>query len=248
MDALTTMAEASSFDFNTATLGLYRISGVAGVLLQKGGNLLANHMPFPDIRTAELGEHVAQMTQGYAAVKRRMRQVLISYDSGSLLIVMQQDAQLALLLNARADLTRVANAAGVFLTDHAEALADASAEKQSKLFRDPNAPREMVVTGSLAASNGARLRTAEAATPEISRWPDVRKLLEKVLGKVMGRAQVNTMITRVCQEKHGSSDAFQLSLADSKELARTVMNQVPNRSKRASLLSELEQIFVEANL
>ena len=241
------MAAAATTDFHTATLGLYRINGVAGLLLQKGGNQLANHMPFPDMRTVELGEHVAQMAQGYATVKRRMRQVLVTYDSGSLLIVIQQDVQLVLLLTSRADLSLVANAAAVFLTDHTGAFAAASGEKQSQAFQDPRAPREMVVTGSLAATNGARLRT-EPAVPEISRWPDVRKLLEKVLGKVMGRAQVNSLISRVCQEKHGSEDAFQLPLAASKDLARAVLSQVPNRAKRASLLSELEQAFQEASL
>lgn len=240
------MASATSSDFGTAALGLYRISGVAGVLLQKGDNQLASHMPFPDMRTLELGEHVTQMCQGYATVKRRMRQVLISYDSGLLLVVMQQGVQLILLLTSRADLTTISHAATVFLSDHAGVLSGASAEKQAQSFRDPDAPREMVVTGSLAASRGARL-LAEASTPEISRWPDVRQVVEKVLGKVMGRAQVNSLINRVCQEKHGG-DAFQLSLTESKTLAREVLSQVPNRAKRASLLSELEQILEESGL
>ncbi len=237
----TAMAVAETQDFNTATLSLYRINGVAGLLLQKGRNMLANHMPFSDQRSAELGEHISKMCAGYTTVQRRLRQVLVAYDAGSLLIVSHQDVQLVLLLTARVELDVVTSAASVFVAEHADRFVFIPAERQTNQIRDPLAPKEMVVTGSVAASNGARLRV-EQGQPEISRWLDIRKALEGVLGKVMGRAQVSNLIERVCKARE-NPDPFQLSLEEAREVAFAVLEQIPNRSKRASLSSEIEQAF-----
>lgn len=240
------MAAGDTVDFQTATLNLYRLSGVAGVLLRKGGNQLANHMPFPDVRTLELGEQVGQMAAGYQTVNRQVRQVLVSYDAGALLVMMQADAQLVLLLTSRANLDAISNAASVFLKDHEMDLEGVSPDKRTPEFRDPNAPKEVVVTGSAVSSNGARLRE-EMRLPEFSRWPEVRKALEKVMAKVMGRAQVQSLISRVSAGAlHG--EAPRLSTEDAKNLARAVLGQVPNRSKRDALLSELEQAFQDSQL
>jgi hypothetical protein len=240
------MAVAENQDFNTATLSLYRLSGVAGLLLQKGRNMLANHMPFSDRRTQELGERIAKMCEGYATVQRKLRQVLVSYDSGSLLIVAHQEAQLVLLLTARVELDMVASAAAVFLSENADRLLIVPAERQTNEIRDPLAPREVVVTGSRAASQEARFR-AEQPKPEISRWPEVRKALEAILGKVMGRAQMTNLIERAAREK-SLPDLFQLSTERGKEFALEVLEQIPNRSKRASLLAELEHTFEDLKL
>jgi hypothetical protein len=233
-------------DFNTATLNLYRISGVAGLLFQKGQNMLANHMPFSDQRTVELGGVILKMCKGYAAVRRHVRLVLVAYDAGSLLIVIHEEAQLALLLTARAEMDVVASAATVFMAEQAERLEFVSSERQTNELRDPLAPKEMVVTGSQAASRGARL-LAEQPKPEISRWQEVRKAVERTLSKVMGRAQVANLIERVSREK-GLPDLFQLTTERGKELAVQVIEQVPNRSKRASLLTELGHAFEELKL
>lgn len=240
------MAAAEVQDYNTATLSLYRITGVAGLLLQKGQNILANHMPFSDQRTMELGDMVGKMCAGYATVQRRLRQVLFAYDAGSLLILTHQEAQLVLLLTARVELDLVASAASVFMSEHIDKLIFLPSERQNRQFRDPNEPREMVVTGSRAASNGSRL-LAEQPKPEISRWPEVRKALEATLGKVMGRAQMSNLIERVSREQ-GLADLFQLTTQQGKELAKEVVEQVPNRSKRASLLIELQHAFDELKL
>jgi hypothetical protein len=242
------MAADEEKDFNTETLNLYRISGVAGLLLQKGENIMANHMPFSDQRATQLGELVRKMTQGYTTVQRNIKQVLLKYDSGALLIVNQADTQLALLLTARVDIDVISNAASVFMAEHAQRLMTASATKarQSNRVQDQNGPREMVVTGSKAASNGAKL-LVEAPKPEISRWPEIRRELENLLGKVMGRAQVNKLVERVCIEKK-IADPFQLTVVKAKELAMSVLEEIPNRSKRAALSTELKQTFEELNL
>jgi len=241
------MAAQEDRDFNTETLNLYRITGVAGLLLQKGRNILANHLPFSDQRAEQLGELVCKMTEGYTSVQRNIRQVMVNYDSGVLLVVNQTDTQLALLLTARADLDVVSNAAAVFMAEHAEHLRYISTarSKPAEKPRNPESPREMVVTGSRAATNGAKL-LAEPPKPEMSRWPETRRLLENLLGKVMGRAQTNNLIKRVCAEKK-IDDPFQLSAQKCMELGITVLDQIPNRSKRASLVSELQQAFKDLN-
>lgn len=245
MHAPLTMDVGDDKDFHTETLSLYRINGVAGLLLLKGRNMLANHMPFSDQRTVQLGDHIRKMTEGYTSVGRSMRQMLVMYDAGALLIISHSDSLLALLLTGRAELDVVSNAATVFMAEHRERLLLVSAEKQknSNLIQDPLAPREVVVTGSRSAS----ARMVENTKPEISRWPEIRKHLEGILGKAMGRAQINNLISRVSTQE-GVEDPFQLSGEKARKLAMQVLDQIPNRSRRASLVSELESIFQENNL
>jgi len=242
------MGAAEDKDFNTETLNLYRISGVAGLLLQKGQNVLANHLPFSDQRSEQLGELIRKMTEGYSSVQRNVRQVLVNYDSGTLLVLHHTDTLLALLLTSRADLDVVSNAASVFMSEHADhlRLVSISKGKAEDTPRNPEAPREMVVTGSKAASNGARLMV-EKATPEISRWPEIRRVLESLLCKVMGRAQTGNMIKRVCTDNN-ITDPFQLPTKKCMELAMLVLEQIPNRSKRAALEAELTQTIKDLNL
>ncbi len=239
---------AEDRDFNTETLNLYRINGVAGLLLQKGKNILANHMPFSDQRAEQLGDLIRKMMAGYETVQRNMRQVLLSYDSGTLLVINQAETQLVLLLTARVELDVISNAAGVFMKEHADSFLTLSPEKSTRPveMRDPGAPREIVVTGSKAATNGAKLM-AEPVKPEISRWPEILRTLEGVLGKVISRAQVKTLVERQCG-KASISDPFQLPQKKARELAFQVMEQIPNRNKRATLVAELENSLKELNL
>lgn len=240
------MAVAENQDYNTLTLNLYRLGGVAGLMLQKGENILANHMPFSEKRTCELGSLITKMCEGYATVQRKVRQVLVSYDAGALLIVAHQQAQLIILLTSRAELDVVSNAAIVFMSEQAERLVFIPTQHQTNELRDPLAIRDGVAPVNRVASNGVRV-VVEQAKVESSRWPDIRKALEATLGKVMGRAQVSNLIERVSKEM-GHTELGDLDTQQGKLLAEKVVEQVPNRSKRMALLSELEQALEDLKL
>jgi hypothetical protein len=240
-------------DLTAATLHLYRITGVVGLLLTKSGIQLANHMPFADLRTTELGEHVTRMADGYSHVKRRVRQVLMLFDSGTLLVVMKDQIQLSLLLTPQADLDKASLSAGAFLADYAAQL-EAAAPTSAVPVAVPvaQAPKPKVVNDDavavvpMAISFDEPIR--EKALPvEDKVWPKVSAILETILGKVMGQAQSTRLIVRTCVEKHGVN-APEIGPAEAKALAKAVLEQVPNRAKRDALLSELEHALTESKL
>jgi hypothetical protein len=87
----------------------------------------------------------------------------------------------------------------------------------------------------------------EAAPKEVSRWPEIRVVIDNVLGKVMGRAQISNMIERVSTEK-GIADPTQLPLPHAIKLAFAVLEEIPNRNKKASLISEMQHIFEDKKI
>ncbi|QIF03161.1 hypothetical protein [Roseimicrobium sp. ORNL1] len=265
------MAATDFSEISAATIHLYRISGVVGLLLNKGGSQLANHMPFADVRTNELGDYVTQMAAGYTQVKRRVRQVLMLFDSGSLLVTIKDQIQLALLLTPQADLDKASLAAGAFLTDYASQLEAAKVEIAKVEAAAPTPPIKLdtvkvptkpepkpesdpvVVPVAFAAADDVVAvavpvrEKAILAEPVHNTWPKVSEMLETILGKVMGNAQAVRLINRMSESKHGK-DASKISPADAKTLARAVLDQVPNKAKRDALLSELEHALAEAKL
>jgi hypothetical protein len=99
----------------------------------------------------------------------------------------------------------------------------------------------------VSSEAGVQRAVDEAAAQEVSRWPEIRIVIDNVLGKVMGRAQITRMVERVCQEK-GIGDPTQLPLRHAIKLAFAVLEEIPNRNKRASLISEMQHIFEDKNL
>ncbi|MEZ0273562.1 MAG: hypothetical protein ACAH88_01555, partial [Roseimicrobium sp.] len=209
------MASPDYSDLSAATLHLYRITGVVGLLLMKSGNQLANHMPFADVRTTELGEHVTRMAGGYSHVKRRVRQVLMLFDSGTLLIVMKDQIQLALMLTPQADLDKASLSAGAFLADYAAQLEAAAPTVQVAEVAPVAQATQVVQEAKVKVVNDDAVAVIpvaisfdepikEKALPvEDSVWPKVSSILETILGKVMGNAQATRLISRMCVEKHG---------------------------------------------
>lgn len=248
------MFSPESSDLSAATLHLYRITGVVGLLLMKGGSQLANHMPFADLRTNELGAHVTQMAAGYGQVKRRVRQVLMMFDSGTLLILIKDQIQLALMLTPQADLDKASLAANAFLTDYAAQLQAATPTAKleaEKLKEDPKPvvrPEvEPVVIPVALPANDAVREKALMAEREFDVWPKVSAILESILGKVMGSAQATRLISRMSEAKYGKGVSG-IGPTEAKALARDVLEQVPNRAKREALLSELEHALSEAKI
>ena len=255
-------------DFAAATMSLYRLGGVGGVLLQKGENILANHLPYSDRRGQELAGLVRQLIDGYQSVNRTMRQVLFMYDGGSLLVLSHRDIILVILLGPEADMDLASRSGSVFLSENSSRLAFVPAQRTTNNIPDPLA----VSNGSRSNGNGngngsrgaivaqaepAPVRRIEAPVVEVAAttptaedlaaWPKIRKLLESVLGKVVGRAQINKLIERTLSDL-GIVDPTRMRAGDARSVAFTVMEEIPNRAKRSALKAELESILQEKNL
>ena len=78
----------------------------------------------------------------------------------------------------------------------------------------------------------------------VNNWGGVRKLIENVLGKVMGRAQAANLIDRTLTDRE-VVDPYRLNSDEVLKLAVAVIEQIPNTGKRRQLLQELESRLAE---
>ncbi len=217
----------------TAAASLQRLEGVAGVMLFKGRNTIHRQMPFSESRAEELRGMIEQMLDGYRQVRRKVRQIYLEFDGGVLLVLVHESAVMLFFLTSRADPDLAASAASVMLNDHAAALDQASSDPQPVALQ-PDGIEELVVTSPRALS-----QITEKAEPTVNQWGAVRKCVEGVLGKVMGRAQAANLIERSIEEA-GIADPYRLPVADVRRLATAIIEHVPNTSKRRQLLVELD--------
>ena len=202
-------------------MGLYRLEGVAGLLLQRDELVIANHMPFSDRRTGEISSLVRGMCAGYATVGRTIKQVLFAFDSTNFLVTSRQNIHLSLLVSLDADLDAVAAAVSEFLDAHVSLLQSIG---------------PMVLPSELAAVK--EIAPAEVEKP-VPVWPAVRKCLDEVLSKAMSHAQTKNFIEKTLKAS-GVVDTGEISFTEAKRIAIAALDAVPNRATRQSLVSELE--------
>lgn len=226
----------------TAAAALQRLDGVAGVMLFKGRNTIHRQMPFSETRAGNLREIIVQMLDGYRQVRRNIRQIYMEFDGGGLLIVAQGEAVMLFFLTARADPDLAASAASVMLNDHAGPLATASSDLQPAAPSSSDGIEELVVTSPRALA-----QLTEKAETTVNQWGAVRQCVESVLGKVMGRAQATNLIQRTITEAQ-IPDPYRLNAAAVRKLAVSVIEHVPNTSKRRQLLVELDAAIEHLNI
>lgn len=225
----------------SAAAVLQRLDGVAGLLLFKGRHTIHRQMPFSETRAEELRERLEEMLAGYRQVRRRIRQIYLEFDGGVLLILASEDVALLFFLTSRADPDLAASAGSVLLSDHAAALAAASSEAKPSTST-PGGIEELVVTSPRALT-----QITEKAEPVVNQWGNVRKAVEGLLGKVMGRGQATRLVDRTL-ETMASQDPYRLPPPEVRKLAAAILEHVPNTAKRRQLLTELEASLAELQL
>lgn len=225
----------------SAAAALQRLDGVAGLLLFKGRHTIHRQMPFSETRAEELRERLEEMLAGYRQVRRRIRQIYLEFDGGVLLILASEDVALVFFLTSRADPDLAASAGSVLLSDHAAALAAASSEAKPSTST-PGGIEELVVTSPRALT-----QITEKAEPVVNQWGNVRKAVEGLLGKVMGRGQATRLVDRTL-ETMASQDPYRLPPPEVRKLAAAILEHVPNTAKRRQLLTELEASLAELQL
>lgn len=222
----------------SAAAALQRLDGVAGILLFKGNHTIHRQMPFAEARAEDLRARLEEMLAGYRQVRRRMRQIYLEFDGGVLLILAHEEITLVFFLTARADPDLAASAGSVLLSDHAAALAAASSEAKPP----STGIEELIVTSSRALT-----QITDKAEPVVNQWSSVRKTVEGILGKVMGRGQASNLIDRTLEASQ-TQDPYRLPPGEVKKLAVSVIGNVPNTAKRRQLLTELDAALAELQL
>ncbi len=223
----------------TGVAALQRLDGVAGVMLFKGRNIVHRQVPFSDGRAMELLGVIEQMMDGYFQVRRKIRQIYLQFDGGTLLLSVQGEAVLLFVLTGRADADLVASSGSVLMNDHAILLAALSKEPGVPATTSTDGVEELVVTSPRRLEE-----ITSKASVVVNNWGGVRKLIENVLGKVMGRAQAANLIDRTLTDRE-VVDPYRLNSDEVLKLAVAVIEQIPNTGKRRQLLQELESRLAE---
>jgi hypothetical protein len=94
---------------------LCRIDGMAGILLQQQGRILISDFPLHSSETERVADLARRMCLGFQNARRVLRQVIIGYPCGHLIVVSRDDTQLILLLLDDAALDSACKAAAAYL-------------------------------------------------------------------------------------------------------------------------------------
>ena len=219
-----------------AAMALHRLTGVTGLLLLKGTSLVASNVPFPESRTEALVAAVQRLADGYRQVKREVSLVWLEFQHVRVALVQKQEACLVLLLSSKADTDTVLGAASVFLAEHAERISQLSPEPVKP---SADGVEELIVTKARATE--VLIEKAEAT---INVWPAARKGIERLLGKVMGRAQAVNLIDRSIAAS-GVSDPYRMTREQLRALGSRILQQVPNVARQRALEAELNALWEE---
>jgi hypothetical protein len=110
------------------------IDGVAGILLQQDDQILINDFPLNPDQTQRIAELAQKMCSGYRKARRVLRQVIIGYPCGQLLVISRDDSQLVLLLLEDTSLSIASEAGAAYL-----------AKRMRKPLRLPRAGSPMII-------------------------------------------------------------------------------------------------------
>ncbi len=96
---------------------LCRIPGVAGILLQQEGRVLINDFPLTATQSRRIAELARTMCEGYRKARRILRQIIIGYPCGQLLVLSRDHSQLVLLLLEDTSLDEASASARAYLEE-----------------------------------------------------------------------------------------------------------------------------------
>ncbi len=99
---------------------LCRIDGVAGILLQQDGQIIINDFPLNTGQTERIAELALKMCDGYRKARRILRQVIIGYPCGQLLVISRDDSQLVILLLEESSLNEASRAGSAYLAERTQ--------------------------------------------------------------------------------------------------------------------------------
>jgi hypothetical protein len=203
-------------DLGKKLLELYSQPGISGTCLQLGRKVVRHDLPFSDSRVAEFASRLDHLFASYESVGRHVWQLCTGFKEYWLLVLCRDDLRLTVLANPGADTATIASRT-MHVLMQIEPLARQTSP--SPAARSPQFN---------SSSNGT------SARPPVER-AQLETQLAGLLGRVIGSAQASRLISR---EFATHAVGERLTLDQAREVGQAVLDYVPNRGKRSSLLSE----------
>jgi hypothetical protein len=195
---------------------LYSQPGVCGACLQVRDTVLIHDLPYSDDRIAGLAKRIDRLIAGYENVGRSIWQICAGFEKYRLLILCRSNTRLSILLKPETDPALIAGRATRLLmeVDIPEPTAEVPAPSQM--------PEPAAVVPA-------------ASVPDGMPREDFEKLVVGLLSRVTGSATAAKLIQRELAAKNGAT-AFPKE--EARRLGLAVLENIPNRGKRESLVSE----------
>jgi hypothetical protein len=195
---------------------LYSQPGVCGACLQVRDTVLIHDLPYSDDRIAGLAKRIDRLIAGYENVGRSIWQICAGFEKYRLLILCRSNTRLSILLKPETDPALIAGRATRLLmeVDIPEPTAEVPAPSQM--------PEPAAVVPA-------------ASIPDGMPREDFEKLVVGLLSRVTGSATAAKLIQRELAAKNGAT-AFPKE--EARRLGLAVLENIPNRGKRESLVSE----------
>lgn len=222
---------------------LHRHGPVNGACLLYTDFIVANHMPISDKKVHLLCATITDMCDGYQSVGRNITEFYFGYDQCQLFVFCEGDVRLFILAEHGGDPDILGMAARKFMRDNAAVVEQlpASALTQRIKLTAAQAPEQPEAAAEEEPSELPAALAPEPVAMVPDEWIGFRESLYQLLSRVLGSGQSARLIDRVAKE-HGYGKQSP-RIEDFKSIANAVVERVPNRSKRRSLQSLVDELL-----
>jgi hypothetical protein len=201
---------------------LYSQPGVSGACLQVRDTVLIHDLPYSDDRIAGLAKRIDRLIAGYENVGRSIWQICAGFEKYRLLILCRSNTRLSILLKPETDPALIAGRATRLLME-----VDIPDLPSAAVPDAPPVPRAVEV----------QVQTVADPEPVVSGMP--RQEFEKLLIGLMTRVTGATIAAKlVDRELAGKNGATAFPKEEARKLGLAIIDNIPNRGKRAALAQE----------
>jgi hypothetical protein len=210
-----------SSDIRESLQSLQRIRGVIGVCLHFGPNVVENLFPkaFGQNRVDDLCMAVHDFFEGYKKTGRVYNELCIKFNGGTVYSVDDNNHMLSYLLEDITPVPLIGSASQIFLKDN----------------------KGKIRLPLPASHNHAAV---EVINPAV--WAQFQQQLIGVMGKVIGTSSSRQLLARILASMGGTMEQG-VPASRFKELALSLVLEIPNRSKQEVLRSEIDSIIKNIN-
>lgn len=204
---------------------LYSQPGVCGACLQVRDTVLIHDLPYSDDKIAALAKRIDRLIAGYENVGRSIWQICAGFEKYRLLILCRSNTRLSILLKPEIDPALIAGRATRLLME---------VEIPDQAAVQPPPPELPVEAAPIPVSTATAAAAATPSPGDCSR-EELEKLVVGLLSRVTGTVTAAKLMQRELAGKNGASS---FSRDEAKRLGLNVLENIPNRGKRETLVSE----------
>ena len=246
--------EDLSLGYGLVTLS--QTTGARSAWLQKGKLLIDSNLPFAESRIEQMVKLVDEMATSYAEVGREMEVVFFGFKEHFVLAVFERSLRVVLFFpNDKVEMVSAVTAARRFLRKNRQKI-DSKVEETLPVFvkaQESKMAEQNNRLSSPMAATGPQQRggiysqpepTPIPSTPNL--WPEIAGRVRQIMTSVVHAAQAQNIIDRTLAEHSVPPEGPPPEHIAA--FARLIVDQVPNRAKRAALSAEVEDLLAEFRL